>query len=190
VAEDHNYLVPTGRFDTHCHEGSPGNGQTCQTDNVGVTFYMDSNGEFELESPDRADVNAGIDQNYRPTDLTFTYDSTPSFSGDAETDIVYQEGTLPDGYDGYTWCNDAIGFYTSYKCDQHYIRIRGAGVYTEGIVCHETGHAVGLVHGEDTTSGYGNQDSTHMGCMVKSGVSATATIRSGQVADINDVYPN
>src|ERR1044072_6944484 len=113
----------------------------CQTDNREVYFYMDSSGEYKLESEDRSTVNNAIDGEYRPTDLAFHYDSSPVFEGSAETDIIYQEGStgLPDSAAGRTWCNGVSS--THYKCDQQYIRIRGNGRYTYARVCHETGHA-------------------------------------------------
>ncbi len=137
----------------------------CQTDNREVYFYMDSSGEYELESEDRATVNAAIDGEYRPTDLAFHYDSSPVFEGDAETDIIYQEGStgLSDGAAGMTWCNALGG--KPYKCDQQYIRIRGNGDYTYARVCHETGHAVGLQHGKYSTPVLDNTDG-RLGCLV------------------------
>lgn len=187
-AVDHNHLVPTGTYDVYCSEGVPGDARVCQTDNANVSFYMDSNGTFELEQEDRNAVNDAISLNYQPTVLSVQYDSTPVFSGSGETDWVYQEGTLPSPYVGYTWCDDVAGDLLGYKCDQTYIRIRGDDTYTSGLACHETGHAAGLVHGAKTTSQYGNQDSTHMGCMVKDGVPALATLKTAQKNDINDVY--
>lgn len=184
VADD--YLVPTDNYSPRCDEGSAGSGPVCQTDNRDVYWYMDSHGEFELESPDRDDVNRAIDDSYRPTDLAFHYDSSPVFDGGAETDLIYQEGWVDNGFDGYTWCDDAVGFF-GHDCDQHYVRIRGNGTYTPGLSCHETGHAVGLVHGEDSSPARDNQDSTRLGCMVKS-VSTFATLASGPKSDINDVY--
>jgi hypothetical protein len=182
-----DYLVPTSNYSPTCNEGSAGSGPVCQTDNRNVYWYMDSNGQYELESPDRQDVHDAINDNYRPTDLDFTYDSSPVFSGDAETDVIYQEGAVDNGFVGYAWCDDAVGFF-GHDCDQTYIRIEGAGEYTPGIACHETGHAVGLVHGENSAPRRDNQDSTLMGCMVKSNVPVFATLRSGQKSDINDVY--
>ncbi|MFF4624776.1 zinc metalloprotease [Nonomuraea jabiensis] len=136
----------------------------CQTDNREVYFYMDSSGEYKLESEDQSKVNAAIDGEYRPTDLAFHYDSSPVFEGSAETDIIYQEGStgIPDSADGRTWCNASGG--ERYNCDQQYIRIRGNGNYTYGLVCHETGHAVGLQHGDYAIPMLNKTDS-RLGCM-------------------------
>lgn len=156
-------MFPTGRTVTGCY--TDGYGQPCQTDNKDVYFYMDSNGEYMLESVDKATVNDAIDGEYRPTDLAFHYDSTPVFSGDGETDIIYQEGStgLSDSAAGMTWCN-AIG-HDVVDCDQQYIRIRGAGYITYARSCHETGHAVGLQHGDWSSPALLKTDS-RLGCMV------------------------
>jgi hypothetical protein len=155
-------MFPTGRTVGSCQtEG----GQPCQTDNRDVYFYMDSSGEYELESWDKEAVNNAIDGEYRPTDLAFHYDSTPVFSGDGETDIVYQEGStgLSDSAAGMTWC-DAVG-HDVVDCDQQYIRIRGGGEITYARSCHETGHAVGLQHGDWSSPALSKTDS-RLGCMV------------------------
>lgn len=84
---------------------------------------------------------------YHPTDLNVWYDTTPTWSGPGETDVVYQEGAtgIPAGAVGMTWCNDPQNG-TNHKCDQFYIRIRGAGGYGRITAGHETGHAIGLAH--------------------------------------------
>lgn len=188
----HNFLYPTNRAQTPCYVGSPGAATVCRTDNAAVSWYMDSSGEFALESNDRSVTTNSIADNYQPTDLTFTYDSTPVFSGSGETDIVFQEGTLPSPYAGYTWCNDAVDG-SSWKCEQTYIRIRGYNTiypgkdtYNTGVVCHEVGHAVGLVHGVGTSAYYDNNDPV-LGCM-RDPVPSTAILKAGARADINDVY--
>lgn len=188
----HNFLYPTNRAQTPCYVGSPGAATVCRTDNATVTWYMDSSAEFALESNDRTVVTNSLAANYQPTDLTLTYDSSPVFSGSGETDIVFQEGTLPSPYAGYTWCNDAVDD-SSWKCEQTYIRVRGYNtVYpgkdtiNTGVICHETGHAVGLVHGVDTSAYYLNNN-TILGCM-RDPVPATAALKQGARDDINHVY--
>ncbi|MEV4946342.1 hypothetical protein [Streptomyces sp. NPDC053755] len=161
-------IHPTANNTGTCHnDPDGGDGQiSCRTDNAAVSYYMDSGGEYELESPDRTAVQSTMSNDYGPTDLTISYDSSPVFSGDAETDIVYQEGStnLSDSSDGVTWCNDAVDG-SSYGCDQQYIRIRGAGYYSRGLSCHETGHAIGLVHGQQASPRLTNTN-TALGCMV------------------------
>jgi hypothetical protein len=127
-------------------------------------FYMDSHGEYELESPDRSSVNYFIDREFRPTSLAFHHDSSPVFSGSGETDIVHQEGSagVSDDKEGITWFDAAGG--DGYDCDQQYIRIRGHGWYSTSVTCHETGHAVGLPHGSRSSPRLSNTDDD-LGCM-------------------------
>ncbi|MET9246168.1 hypothetical protein [Nonomuraea sp. NPDC003709] len=156
-------MFPTLQTGSNCWLGM--GHYPCQTDNREVYFYMDSSGEYKLESEDRSVVNAAIDGEYRPTALAFHYDSSPVFEGSGETDIIYQEGStgLPDSVAGRTWCN-ADGD-RPYNCDQQYIRIRGAGAYHYARVCHETGHAVGLQHGDNASPRLSKTDS-RLGCLV------------------------
>ena len=158
-------MFPTSHTGGTCWSGM-GNGYPCQTDNKDVYFYMDSGGEYELEAIDKQTVNSAIDGEYRPTDLAFHYDSTPVFEGSGETDIIYQEGStgLPDSAAGMTWCN-GVGSHTK-DCDQQYIRIRGNGYYTYARVCHETGHAVGLQHGDNADPELDKHNDTRLGCML------------------------
>lgn len=52
------------------------------------------------------------------------------------------------GAPGIAWCDDAID---SLRCDQHYVNFSDNGAVTPVRACHETGHAVGLLHGSDAT---------------------------------------
>lgn len=164
-------LVPifSGPGSKHCdNDPEGGDGKvTCKTDNATVTWYMDSGGTYELEEPDRVAVRAAMNNEFEPTHLDTVYDTTPTFSGTAETDIVYQEGSdkLDDAVDGVTWCENAVDSSTTdWRCDQQYVRIRGNGHYTPGLVCHETGHAIGLVHGPSGNPSLPKGDN-RLGCM-------------------------
>ena len=180
-----NNMVGNANYDFECTEGGPGYGRVCRTDNAGVYYYMDSGGEFELETADRDNVRYVMSTYYNPTDLTVTYDSSPVFSGDAETDVVYQEGAVSGGFDGYTWCNDASPS-GRYVCDQTYVRIEGGGLYTRGLTCHETGHSVGLLHGANSNPVTSNTDAD-LGCM-RTPVSSGATLGTNQRNRINAAY--
>ncbi|BBC35752.1 hypothetical protein SGFS_070460 [Streptomyces graminofaciens] len=152
-------IAPTAHYDVPCRKGL-----VCQTDNATLTYYMDSGGGNKLEADDKATVRDVLNSEYAPTDLSVSYDSSPSWSGDAETDIYYSEGTVSGSDDGFTYCeNPASGIY---KCDQQYIKIE-PGYWSYGLTCHETGHAVGLLHGMDSQPTVGAQDS-RLGCMKKS----------------------
>lgn len=134
----------------------------CQTDNAVVYFYMDSAGRDALEAADDRMVNEVIDDEYRPTDLVFHYDSTPVFSGRGETDWYYQEESVSGSAEGRTVCNDPVN---TYQCDQHYITIE-PGHWTHGLTCHESGHAAGLVHGPSAAPPVGAQNPV-LGCLRK-----------------------
>lgn len=169
-----------------CHnDPDGGDGRiTCQTDNATVWWYMDSHGEYELETPDRDDVSAVNRREYDlGTNLDMRYDSSPVFSGAGETDIVYQEGStnLDADVDGVTWCDDAVDG-ERYKCDQQYVRMRGNEVITQRLSCHETGHAIGFVHGQKAYPPLSNGDN-RLGCMTTP--VETSDLGSNQVENIN-----
>jgi hypothetical protein len=86
------------------------------------------------------------------------------FTGSGETDIIYQEGPVPDPNVGYAWCDDPVDT-AFYRCDQQYVRIQ-SGWYNQGLTCHETGHAVGLLHGLASSPNVPN-DAEKLKCMKK-----------------------
>ncbi|WP_162602511.1 hypothetical protein [Nocardioides daejeonensis] len=140
-------IVPNGTWSGPCEAGM-GINTICATDNSSVSYYMDSAGALELEAPDREVVAKVMSRYDTKTDLAVSYDATPVFSGVGETDVVWQEGAFgrPDWVLGTTWCDDPVDG-TRHRCDQHYIRIRGAGTYSQRVAGHEAGHAFGLFHG-------------------------------------------
>lgn len=188
---DIDNFVPSSNYGPDCNQivsGDWNNATVCQTDNRDVYYYMDSSGEYELEQDDRDKVATALQNEYVPTTLNIYYDSTPVFSGTGETDIIYQEGNdIPADAAGITWCNDEAGSAT-FECDQSYIRIRTQGAYNLRRSCHETGHAVGLLHGPNASPAIDRLDS-RLGCMR----TPTSEISSGdlggnQVWHINHHY--
>ncbi|MGH3447251.1 MAG: hypothetical protein ACRDP4_06470 [Nocardioidaceae bacterium] len=150
-------LVPTHggpRHDEWCHKGSLNHQRVaCQTDNSYVTYHR----QGSLEHRDKVVVGHAI-KLYRPGPLSFHHRPHAKYHGAAETDIIYQEGRVPGSDEGYTWCNDPLPKAANwYGCDQQYVRIQGGGYYKRGLACHETGHAVGLVHGKQATPPVSNQ---------------------------------
>ncbi len=85
---------------------------------------------------------------YDPTDLTAIQESTPSYTGGSETDVIFQYGYLPPEAAGMAWCDDAI---SSSVRDQHYAKFNTSSP-SYALACHETGHTVGLTHGADALS--------------------------------------
>jgi hypothetical protein len=186
-------IVPTGKYNHDCAKGSFDKsapyGTVCLTDNSDVYYYVESrdNG-LDLEARDNDVVVITLHDQYSPSHLAIHRDDTPTFSGSGETDIVYQEGGVPTNFAGYTICDDPIE--GTRKCDQAYIRIEGAGVYSLGTVCHETGHAVGLTHGNmagTTSQTFLNTDS-RLACMINP-APVNAVLGSNNRTNIDAVYP-
>ncbi|MFI6288959.1 hypothetical protein ACIBCM_30155 [Streptomyces sp. NPDC051018] len=90
---------------------------------------------------------------------------------------------MPGSAAGIAWCDDA-GLPGS-KCDQHYIRIEPSA-YHEGVVCHEAGHAVGLLHGEDAAPAL-NDSHPALGCMRKP-IGLGMTLGANNRSQINSNY--
>lgn len=182
-------LVPNANYLYQCNDGGGTIGSStntiCQTDNSTVTYAYDTADPYKLESADQSVVTNVITNQYQPTDLKFVYDTTPTFSGSAETDIFYQEGDVPGSASGIAYCNDDSPS-PIYACDQHYVRIEGAGSYTPGIACHETGHAVGLLHGGQSYPTTASDDSV-LGCMQKPTAFNTG-LGTNQRDNINNTY--
>ncbi|MEU3479174.1 hypothetical protein ACI2LO_16400 [Streptomyces sp. NPDC033754] len=154
-------------------------------------YYMDLSDsagdgrDNKLEAEDLETVRLVMNNSYNGTDLNTYYDSTPVFSGDSETDIYFEEDTPPGGFAGYTWCNDDSPA-PRYSCDQQHVRILGGGYYTYGVVCHETGHAVGLMHGDDASPYVRPDNESIMHCMTTPAVEAG--LGPNNVANINSTY--
>ena len=178
-------IVPTGNTGTNtCIEGVLGNAYLCQSDNAALNYYATLTGTLALEAPDATVVANVITEYGNDTDLTGSYDTTPTYSGSAETDIIYEEGPVPGDVVGFTWCDDdSLG---GWLCDQQYIRIEGAGEYTHGLTCHETGHAVGLTHGSEANPTKSNSN-TGLDCMMNP-VPVTKHLGSNSIGNINNVY--
>ncbi|WP_405677195.1 hypothetical protein OG292_21920 [Streptomyces sp. NBC_01511] len=176
-------MVPTNNYNKGCSVGNANEAVVCQTDNAQVTYYMDSGGSNALETVDKNVVQKMMSSEYAPTDLSISYDSTPTWSGSGETDIYYAEATVPGGSSGVAWCNDDS---STYRCDQTYIRIEGGGEYTHGMTCHETGHAVGLLHGNNASPKLSKTNSA-LGCM-RTPTPSSLTLGPNNRENINGLY--
>lgn len=179
-------MYPTQNQLSSCRsESGPDGDVTCQTDNSALNYYMDGSGTNMLETVDRNVVTNVLANIYGPTDLTVTYDTTPAFSGSAETDIVFEESAvgLSSSAAGTTFCNNAAD---TRRCDQQYVRIRGGGYYTTGVTCHETGHAVGLLHGAQAAPRKSNTDEA-LGCM-ETPTDSFEVLDANNIENINATY--
>ncbi|MEU9133065.1 hypothetical protein AB0D08_34035 [Kitasatospora sp. NPDC048540] len=154
-------MYPTGNYAPVCHDGSRSQGHFCQTDNATLTVYR----EGSLTAAQKATIKSALSEYYSPTDLSVTIQSRGVYTGSSETDIIYQAGDLPQNVVGMTWCDDAVD---PWKCDQHYVRFNSSaaevGPINKSDVCHETGHAVGLTHGNNASPAVGKNDKI-VGCM-------------------------
>lgn len=183
-------VSPTGNANNYCTQqpaaGPVSDPGVCRTDNATWTYYMDSSGEFELEAEDRTAASNGMDAWDNNTDMVVSEDTTPTFSGTAETDVIFQEGLVPafPVTGGITWCQDIVNG-TNWECDQHYIRIRGAGVYSKWLVAHEAGHALGLVHGTEANPATSGTASV-MGIMTTGAL--PASLGATPIAKVNATY--
>lgn len=172
ATHDYDGIVPVGSNWPHCAGANAPNDIVCQTDNAALWWYADSNDPGELEANDVDALEDILADEYAPTILTIHYDSTPVFSGSGETDLILQEAeaALPlpgQGILGVTWCNDAVSS-ELWECDQTYIRIAspdGYRIHGGSVTCHEIGHAVGLVHGNNA-SPWVDPGAARLGCMV------------------------
>lgn len=165
----------------------------CQTDNSDVSWWIDDHDIDDTTSPNdtpaETNINKTMANSYDGTDLHTYYDTTPKTTGAGETDVVYVSN--PGGFGnhddliGFTWCDDAITG-SNYACDQQYVNFRSPNA-TRALACHETGHAVGLTHGEDADPVLPNQDA-RLNCMVKKVNNNLQYIDDNNVANINFVY--
>ncbi|WP_402372975.1 hypothetical protein [Isoptericola rhizosphaerae] len=107
----------------------------------------------------------------------------PVYSGSGETDIIYKESSLPNGLIGATWCNAPVA--NSHRCDQQYVDIL-PGNYQKKVICHESGHAVGLLHGSEASPKLSRGDD-RLGCM-QTPVPDGAPLGQNQKDNINANY--
>jgi hypothetical protein len=184
-------MYPTANADWDCYDGGPDPDPTttnfCQTDNdllrVGVLGTL---GRWESETQR---IHTVLANQFTPTDLTVEWDSPVVLSGDAETDVVYELDEMEAGLAGHTWCDDESN--VENQCDQHYVefnveRFDSGEPPTSGVICHETGHSVGLVHGASSDPVQRNADPI-MGCMQTP--VAISSLGDHNVDMINATYP-
>jgi hypothetical protein len=181
AANDNMYKTSNANWD--CWDGTMSDGLFCQTDNRTLTaFFQDSATGNGVKSTVQSRL-ALLNDN---TVLSVSYPATASYSGSAETDIIYQVSS--SGFSGttigITWCNDAV---TSTQCDQEYIRFRAASYVDDELACHETGHAVGLTHGVDAGPSESNTAS-ELGCMETPDSGSRSTFGSHNIDEINNTY--
>ncbi|WP_253916918.1 hypothetical protein [Streptomyces sp. MNP-20] len=152
-------MYPTDNADWTCRDSDYGY-EFCKTDNANLTVYR----QGSLSASGKAKIKEMLGEQYSPTQLKVYIRNSGVYTGGSETDVIYQNERIPGGWRGGTWCDDAIG---NYKCDQQYVRFRYA-TPSYADTCHETGHAVGLTHGQDAAPKKDNKD-RRLGCLVSPG---------------------
>lgn len=173
-------MFKTGNYNSDCYDNSWSTSHFCQTDNATVSVFR----EAGLPSTGRGNISATLTNSYDPgTDLVVDFVPSAIYSGPGETDIIYQykPSSVPAGYDGWTWCNDALG---PVQCDQHYVAFQSDSPGW-GLACHETGHGVGLTHGQKASPAVSNGDDA-LACMTTP--VETHLLGSHNVGQINGAY--
>lgn len=157
-------FVPNNNYAPTCFSTNIGSGVPCQTDNTALSYYMKKPGEsYAVSQLGQDRVNKVMREEYNPTDLNATYDSTPVYTGGSETDIVIGSSTegIPSSADGVYWCNGQGN--TQWACDQGMVRIEPA-YFDRYLICHEVGHGVGLTHGANAEPAV-SQGTNSLACM-------------------------
>jgi hypothetical protein len=179
-------MIPTSTYHPYCYDQTLDNIiGLCQTDNAAISVWMQSSVSTNM----RSRIRDALDNSFDATAaLSVSYASTPVYTGSAETDIIYQQGSIPySGTVGITWCNDAVDN-AALKCDQTYIRFTTDTYYEHrALTCHETGHAVGLTHGADASPVVSNSASV-LGCMVTPYDVDAYTLGANNVQEIDYTY--
>jgi hypothetical protein len=160
-------IYPSTTYQPKCFDGSYTNGVVCKTDGVNVSAF------FEGTVPSEA-ITRGKDilrkQWDDPTDLDVTFPSKAVYSGDNETDIIYQKGPVVGSNRAQAWCDDASA---DRVCDSHTVRFSEAlSEIRSSTLCHESGHAVGLLHGQMSAPKI-DDDDDRLGCLEAPSVVAT-----------------
>lgn len=124
----------------------------CQSDNSTLTYFRQSS----LDATSQQNVANVLNEKYNPTDLTVVHENPPVYTGGSETDLIYQVNNqlLPNAR---TVCDDPI---SDTKCDQFFLIFsnNATSASNNAIVCHETGHGVGLTHGDRASPVKPNND--------------------------------
>ena len=151
---------------------------------IDTTTAQDTAAEIEINRVMRGSFNNTI--------LTTFYDTTPNFSGPGETDVIYRSNfnDFDDpnrNWIGYTWCDDVASGGNVYDCDQAYINFVNRFTVSTALACHETGHAVGLTHGQDASPRTDNRANV-MYCMETPINNNRDILGCNNVGNINIVY--
>lgn len=93
---------------------------------------------------------------------------------------------------GFYFCDDVAGTGAQGRCDQGYVNLRsttyGSDRKMRALACHEIGHAIGLLHPDDSSPAKSRTD-TRFQCMMNAPSENYPFLGSDpNVANINSVY--
>lgn len=183
-------MFPSSNWNKTCFDTSFGRGMNCQTDDDSVGWRAEGSIDSTTntsDTPAERWINVTMADSYDTTDLAVYFDTSPKYDGSGETDVIYRAKASDfagTDFIGMTWCDDAV---SSLRCDQQYVQFEDAYATDRALACHETGHSVGLLHGENAAPRFDNQDS-RLGCMVKRIVSSLKFVGANNVSNINATY--
>lgn len=175
-------MYPTSTMNNPPCTGSYGwsGGENCQTQNSLVTTsvitYVGG-----LSTTTRDLIHSWNEYHYGPTDLAFI----PRLAADEwegvgdYTDIIFEHNSAIFPYSGYTWCAFAV---SATSCDTHFVAFSSTAP-SANVICHETGHALGLLHGVESAPAFWNDDS-RLGCLVAPVPAGSSLALGGQNAGI------
>lgn len=115
----------------------------CQTDNKTLTYHTDNS----LDSGARTRVDNMMTNVENNTTFSVSEHTSPTLTGSSETDFIFEQDASKMSSStgvGIALCDDPNGTVT---CDQHYMYFRHDDP-DRPLICHESGHGFGLVHGD------------------------------------------
>ena len=165
-------IYATANTSDECHDADPTQPlEFCLSDDATVTWWSDrGDSATAFTNDEEQQIRDLVFQQFNNLTVLGTIEQvTPTYEGPEETDIVYVDSNYPGSENtlGIAYCDDAVE--DTERCDQHYVWLNTAhpsfaGVF-DGVVCHETGHAVGLTHGEQAAPAQDSASTYLMGCM-------------------------
>ena len=176
-------MFKTATYGPDCFDAgnsTPHTSNFCQTDNSALTVFRESS----LSVSGKSNIAFVLNNWYDPTDLSVTIETSGTYTGSAETDIIYQKrDDIPGALVGVAWCYDAV---TTLKCDQHYVAFDAVSPATN-LICHETGHAVGLTHGAQASPAIDDDDDV-LDCMENPPGASSGVLGTHNTGIINSTY--
>lgn len=134
----------------------------------------------------QAGVTATLNGSYNTTHLVVHYSNPPT----GDTDVIYHYGDVPGPDDAVTRCLSPID---NFRCNQFDVTFDAntlcpcSADFIRAIACHETGHTVGLLHGDNAIPTVSNLTGSLM-CMRKPVYDGDYPLGSHNADQIDSVY--